>query len=105
MGFKQNLERLLPIGDVEKIVLTSRKEIVGEIPNAEGKRGSLQVYLNLLNFQSGEVTPEMANSGIELFAEYSDEARGNPSSHPNIQRLFAIQRGTPLYADIVYSGS
>ena len=75
MRFEENLATLEPVDSLRRIDIVNYKgEVVAEIPNEEGKRGSLQVYANILDFNNGQITHEMATKGVRLFAEYSDEA-------------------------------
>jgi hypothetical protein len=104
-SFKENLAGLLPIDHVEGIDLTHDGEIVATIPNAEGKRGSLQVYANVMNFQDGLLGPDQVKQAIELFGEYAEEARQATGSHPNIDRLFEVQRGYKLAVAIRYKST
>jgi hypothetical protein len=38
----------------------------------------------------GAITPLAAQTGLELYAEHTDDARANPGKHPNIDRLLAL---------------
>lgn len=102
--FKENLATLRSIDAVDKITLLKEGIEVGTIPNAEGKRGSLQVYANVLNFQDGEIGLEQALQALEIFSEYVQIAKDNPGEHPNIDRLLDIVTGKslPLAARITF---
>ncbi len=103
MSFKENLAKLQPIDAVKKIcIYNSMGEVVDYIKNIDGERGSLQVYANLSNFNGSKITQEMAKYGIELFGEYTAEAKTNRSSHANIQRLFRVMNGEKLHMEFVY---
>ncbi len=103
MSFKKNLEKMQPVDSIKKIdIYNSKGRIIDSIPNVEGKRGSLQVYANMNNFTDGEITSNMAVSGMKAFGEYTTEARGDSSSHPNIQRLFGVTNGDKLKMKLVY---
>lgn len=92
-NFKENLAKLKEIGDVEKLILKDEQGQMYEIPNAEGKRGSLQVYLNVLDFQDGIIGPREADKALALFAEHTRTAYEDKNQHPNIQRLIPIAHG------------
>lgn len=70
------------------------------IPNAEGKRGSLQVYAAITSNDS-RITPEAARKGLAIFGEElrreAREAREMPNmvktSHPSIDLLEDIAAG------------
>ena len=102
--FKQNLSDMPAIDGIEKILLYALNgELVGEIPNADGKRGSLQVYNYILGGKDGTIGRIEARNAIAQFAEHSEDAYRNPGKHPNIDRLFAvIQTSKPLVAEIFY---
>ncbi len=101
--FKENLVGLKPVGDIKEIILYQRGLEIGRIPNAEGKKGSLQVYANLLGFEDGTISAEDAKKGLELFSEHTEDARKNPGKHPNIDYLLNLKseeflRGTIRFA-------
>ena len=90
MTFKEVLQTLLSIEDVEKIELfNNTAEPVAVIPNAPGKRGSLAVY-HQLAVKYGKLDAKSARAGLKLFAEHVEDARAHPGRHPNIDRLFQV---------------
>ncbi len=103
MGFKENLAELKSIDTLECIEIYNHEGKIGTIPNEEGKRGSLQVYANILGFQNGNITQEMAERGLEIFGEYVADETKNPGKHPNIAHLLNVtKKGERLDAIIKY---
>jgi len=102
MGFKENLEAMKSIADVENIVLYKSGEKIVSIPNEDGKRGSLQLYANLIDFDNGSIDFTMAQKGLELFGEHVADAKANPGAHPNIDTLLAIGEDDTIKAIINY---
>ncbi|MDH3326854.1 MAG: DUF2322 family protein [Gammaproteobacteria bacterium] len=89
--FKKNIESLPSVDQLaglEIMAVNSELPIV-VIQNKPGKSGSLAVY-NYLHNKFGGVTPESALCGLELFGEYTEEAKLNPGSHPNIDFLIGV---------------
>ena len=81
----------------------TEKELYCQIFQIEGKRGSLQVYANLLDFKDGPITRETAQRGLEIFDELVDKARRTPGEHPNIDTLIeVVDSGLPVNATIEY---
>ena len=89
--FKKNLESLASVNHLAKLEVLNENnsEVVVSIENKPGKAGSLAVYHHLNN-EFGSMTPEAASAGLELFGEYTEEAKANPGSHPNIAFLFKV---------------
>tara|TARA_Y100000310_G_C20620286_1_gene782914 strand:+ start:775 stop:1098 length:324 start_codon:yes stop_codon:yes gene_type:complete len=101
--FKQNLEGLEGIEGIKEITLFHKGQEIANILNKEGKRGSLQVYANILEFGNKPISKDMAKEGLNLFSEYVFEAMGNPGKHPNIDLLLKIRDlGYDLDAVIEY---
>ena len=103
--FKDNLQQLPPIGDVQRIDLIDGKgAVVGSIENEPGKQGSLAVYQYLK--QSFDVLHvEAAEHGLVVFAEHTADARNRPGAHPNIDRLLDIAAGSsPLRIEVIAAG-
>jgi hypothetical protein len=100
--FKDNLATLRPIDGIESIVLTLDGTQVGEIPNAEGKRGSLAVYAHVLDFKDGQITTDVAELALALYAEKVDEAKAKPGEHPNIDHLLNLCPWNDFRAQIRY---
>lgn len=65
--------------------------IIGHIPAAPGKLGSLKLYNALAQQYSGRLNAEAAAHGLELFAEHTADAQACPGKHPNIDLLFKVQ--------------
>jgi len=90
VSFADNLKQLPPVSHLEGIdLLDDAGEPVAAIDNKPGQAGSLAVY-NFLGQHFGAITPLAAQTGLDLYAEHTDDARANPGKHPNIDRLLAI---------------
>jgi hypothetical protein len=88
--FKENLDTFPAIDGIARLeLLDSTGNIVGAIENKAGSQGSLRLYLHLANLY-GTITPEAAETGLDLYAEHTDDAEENPGKHPNIDRLFEV---------------
>jgi len=89
-SFKQVLNVLPDIEHIDKINLYDLNDnLVDAIENMQGTQGSLKVYFYLYkNFK--EINLAAAQKGLELFSEHTAEAKKNPRSHPNIDRLINI---------------
>ena len=88
--FKDTLETFEDASHVKKIILTNKVgEIVGTIENIPGSLGSIKLYHHL-SLIFDELSIDAALKGIELYSEYSKEAKNYPGKHPNIDRLFDI---------------
>ena len=88
--FKDVLNTLPDIDHVIKIKLyDTNGNFVDDIENLQGTQGSLKVYFYLYkNFK--EINLAAAQRGLDLFSEHTAEAKKNPGSHPNIDRLINI---------------
>lgn len=97
MPFAENLRQLPPVSHLEGLDLLDESGAeVARIENAPGQAGSLAVY-NFLAQHFGAITPLAAQTGLELYAEHTADARAHPGKHPNIDRLFElIGSGTRL---------
>jgi hypothetical protein len=95
--FKANLDTFPQIDGIARLeLLDSTGNITGVIENKAGSQGSLRLYLHLANLY-GNITPEAAEKGMELYAEHTVDAEENPGKHPNIDRLFeVIEKQQPL---------
>lgn len=92
-SFKDNLQQLPSIDDVEKLELVDAAgNVVATIENQPGKQGSLAVYQYLLSAY-GALNADAATHGLAVFAEHTEDARNRPGAHPNIDRLIDIQSG------------
>ncbi|MBU3693460.1 MAG: DUF2322 family protein [Rhodocyclaceae bacterium] len=87
MAFADNLKQLPPVSHLEGLdLLDEAGGLVASIDNKPGQAGSLAVY-NFLGQHFGAITPLAAQTGLELYAEHTEDARANPGKHPNIDRL------------------
>ncbi len=102
MGFKENLAAMKSIDSVENIEIYRGTEKLVTIPNAEGKRGSLQLYANLIEFDNGSIDANLAAKGLDLFAEHTADAKANPGAHPNVDLLANISGTDSVKAVINY---
>jgi len=90
MAFADNLKQLPPVSHLEGLdLLDDAGAVVASIDNKTGQAGSLAVY-NFLGQHFGAITPLAAQTGLELYAEHTEDARANPGKHPNIDRLFGL---------------
>jgi hypothetical protein len=89
-SFKHVLNALPNIEHIKKINLYDQNDnLVDAIENLQGTQGSLKVYFYLYkNFK--EINLAAAQKGLDLFSEHTAEAKKNPGSHPNIDRLINI---------------
>ena len=96
-SFKDNLQLLPSIEGMAQIVLWDASgTVVATIDNAPGKSGSVRVY-NYLLIAYGELNPEAAQHGLEVFGEHTADAKARPGAHTNIDRLFeVIEMGSVL---------
>ncbi len=100
--FKDNLQQLPPINDVQRIDLVDDKgAVVASIENQPGKQGSLAVY-NYLQLCFGTLNAAAAEHGLLVFGEHVADARSRPGAHPNVDRLLEIvDGGIPLSIEVV----
>jgi len=100
--FKQNLQGLPAIDHLKSLEVKSANtsEPVLIIENKPGKSGSLAVYYYLKS-EFGALTVDAATRGLGLFAEYANEARLKPGSHPNIDFLLALIENDEEYEVLV----
>lgn len=95
MSFAENLKKMPGISHLAALrLLDAAGEEVARIENKPGSAGSVAVY-NHLAQTYGSITPEAAKKGLELYAEHTQDARGHPGKHPNIDRLLQIEAGAP----------
>lgn len=88
--FSETLVTLKSEAAISKIEIFSQSgALIGKIENKPGSSGSIKVY-NHLYLEFGEINAEAALKGLEIFSEYTEEAKINPGSHPNIDRLFDV---------------
>ena len=104
MAFADNLKTLPGVSHLAALNLIDPADaIVATIENKPGQAGSLSVYNHLAQLY-GAISPEAAKKGLELYAEHTEDARGNPGKHPNIDRLIGlIERGETLRVKQVFA--
>ena len=100
--FQENLAGLKGVDDISRIVLYQNGQAISVIPNENGKKGSLKVFANLVGFENGTLTDADITSGLELFAEHTEDARLNPGKHPNIDILLRDPSAVPIKVVIDY---
>ncbi len=90
MAFADNLKQLPPVSHLEGLDLLDDADVVAAtIDNKPGQAGSLAVY-NFLGQHFGAITPLAAQTGLDLYAEHTEDARAHPGKHPNIDRLIEL---------------
>lgn len=89
MTFEQNIRKLAGVSHLAALALFDGDTPCGRVENAPGQRGSLAIY-NHLAQTWGAITPAAARQGLALYAEHTEQARGEPGKHPHIDRLFDI---------------
>ena len=104
-SFKDNLQQLPPVADVQRIDLVDASgTVVASIENQPGKQGSLAVY-QYLGQVFGTLDAQAAEHGLAVFGEHTPDARERPGAHPNIDRLLAIVAGSsPLQIEVITAG-
>ena len=105
MTFAENLQKLPAITHLAALQLfNTAGELVATMENKPGKAGSLAVYAALAA-RHGSINIAAAQEGLALFAEHTADARLNPGSHPNIDRLLDIvASGRALSVNLVTAG-
>lgn len=100
--FSDILASLEPVEHIQKIELFNADgSEAGVIENKPGSAGSVRVYHHLWK-KWNAINGEAAKEGLDLYAEHTDDAAGNPGKHPNIDRLFGVVAGNePLTVHIV----
>ncbi|HEY8119442.1 MAG TPA: DUF2322 family protein [Methylophilaceae bacterium] len=100
--FSDILANLEPIEHIQKLELFNKDgSKAGEIENKPGSAGSLKLYHHLWK-KWGIINNEAAKDGLDLYAEHTDDAAGNPGKHPNIDRLFGlVARNEELTVNVV----
>ncbi|MET0364456.1 MAG: DUF2322 family protein [Sphingobium sp.] len=103
--FKDNLQQLPPIDDVQRIdLLDTAGAVIASIENQPGKQGSLAVY-HYLKQIFGTLDAKAAEHGLAVFAEHTADARNRPGAHPNVDRLLEIVAGgSPLTIEVLPLG-
>ncbi len=88
--FAANLKKLPGVSHLAAIELRDAEgNVLAVVENRPGSQGSVAVY-NHLAQTYGAITPEAARKGLELYGEYTEDARLNPGKHPNIDRLIQL---------------
>jgi hypothetical protein len=88
--FSDILPTLAPADGVQRITLSHVDgRNAGVIENKPGSQGSIRVYHHL-HQKWGQLGVAAAQEGLATYAEHTEDARLNPSKHPNIDRLFDI---------------
>ncbi len=100
--FKDNLQQLPSVSDLQRIDLIDAKGlVVASIENEPGKQGSLAVY-QYLKQCFGTLDAKAAEHGLLVFAEHTVDARNRPGAHPNVDHLLGIVAGDgPLAIEII----
>lgn len=62
---------------------------VGVIENRPGSAGSVAVYYAVTR-PAGRLDRAAAEQALQLYAEYTADARAHPGRHPNIDRLIEL---------------
>ena len=60
------------------------------VDNIPGKQASVKILYNISQANNFKITSKQAATGLALFADYAEEERRQPGSHPNIKLLFDI---------------
>ena len=58
-------------------------QLIGVIGNKPGLARSARVYAYLAG-KWGGITPQVAEEGLRLYPEHTEDARRHPGRHPNI---------------------
>ncbi|MCW9711232.1 DUF2322 family protein [Avibacterium sp. 21-586] len=90
MEFKTILETLPSIDHLAGLSVLDGETQIHHIPAIAGKLGSLCVYNALAQEFNGKLDRTCAEKGLQLFAEYTQEAKQFPGKHPNIDLLFRV---------------
>jgi hypothetical protein len=103
-SFADNLAALPSVDGITRVELLDEcGRLVGEIENKPGSSGSVRVYAYLAD-KWGAINAGAAEEGLTIYAEHTQEARNNPGSHPNIDRLFDVMKtGVALQVSLIKS--
>lgn len=100
--FSEILPTLESADHLQRIELTHPDgSPAGAIENKPGSQGSVKVYHHLWK-KWGAISPDAAKDGLALYCEHTEDAKLNPSKHPNIDRLFGILASGNTLAVKVY---
>jgi hypothetical protein len=102
MAFSDNLKQRPPVNHLAALhLLNAAGTVVATIENKPGQAGSLAVYAALAE-RHGEINDAAAHEGLEIYAEHSADAKANPGTHPNIDRLIeVISSGTSYTVNLL----
>ncbi|MBT5573074.1 MAG: DUF2322 family protein [Nitrosomonadales bacterium] len=90
LTFKEVLKSLPDVNQLIRIELYDLNgNFVDKIDNLPGTQGSLKVYFYLYKTFK-VINLQAAQKGLALFSEHTINAKENPGSHPNIDRLIKI---------------
>lgn len=99
-GLKENVAALPPIDGIKRIRIPQANHV---LENKEGKKASISIY-NHLRSTYGKLDRIAAERGLELYGEYTKEAKEKPGSHPNIDLLLRVAKQDLIW-DIVIERS
>ena len=86
-GLKENVARLAPISDVQRVRIPSAN---WSVENVEGKKASVAIYAHLSAKHGGRLGKAAALEGLQLYDEVVADARQRPGAHPNIDLLLKV---------------
>ena len=101
-GMKENLAVLPSTATVRRVTVPA---LNWTIENEPGKKASVAIYAHIASAHSGQLNPTSAQLGLQLYAEYVDEARKSPGSHPNIDLLLNVISSGKTAAIVVETDS
>lgn len=92
MAFKDNLANMPSIDHLSGLdICDENGVVVHHIPAVEGKLGSLKLYHALSQEFAGKLNAQVAERGLQLFAEHVADALENVGKHPNIDLLLRVK--------------
>eukprot|EP00195_Chlamydomonas_chlamydogama_P006457 CAMPEP_0202900288 /NCGR_PEP_ID=MMETSP1392-20130828/10909_1 /ASSEMBLY_ACC=CAM_ASM_000868 /TAXON_ID=225041 /ORGANISM="Chlamydomonas chlamydogama, Strain SAG 11-48b" /LENGTH=109 /DNA_ID=CAMNT_0049586651 /DNA_START=62 /DNA_END=391 /DNA_ORIENTATION=+ len=86
-GLKENVAKLPPATGVRRISIPTFKHTIEPMP---GKMASVAIYNHLATKYGGKLNKQAAQEGLDIYAEFVEEARQHAGSHPNIDLLFKV---------------
>jgi hypothetical protein len=99
MNFAERLQTLPSVAHLAGLqLLDAQGAVVATIENKPGQTGSMVIYTALGAQHGNHITPSVAATGLEWYAEHTADARAHPGKHPNIDRLSEWAKGTAIYA-------
>lgn len=87
---QENVAALAPIDSVAAVSVALPDGAPWRIPNAPGKAASARIYAHLAAKHGGVLNAAAAAEGLQLYGEYTEEAKAEPGSHPNIDLLLKV---------------